>query len=585
LPCLANARLRRLQFDFRKSGIGGVILNPPAPEDPCAAAILNATGKWLTVVNNSFTPPNNENVNFFSFNQPSVNSKGRVVFRGRAKAAAGTGGEAAREGGGETGGEPVSGVWFRDQCGGTTAITTLADRNTLVPAPNSNSVVFNEFPSFPRIDMSTGLMATRGNHQPVETVVLPDTTTTRAGTTGIYVFDTILKTGMSNLGNFVQFQVFEVPGVPPGTKFDVFPGSASVSDGKNIAFKGNFVVEGSGKTGVFFRDLSNPSNPPVLIANSDTLIPGQEPGGNVTFDSTAPPSSANGKIVFTGLDNEEAPTMGGIYLAPLAPQPTLTTLVGIGSQVPDSNGNALGDGSTFNALGEALSFDGRFVTFWGAWGHQKREQILDCPTDGNKDLIAYCMANSPLPGGKTPVQIPVNQGIFVIDTITGSTKLVARTGEGETFHDFLYWVYSGRPPGVGGEGDGDGGEAEPPRWRSSAFAAVDGTRGVVFKGSKTPGQGVPASGIYASALVNGNPSVALKVLEVGDGAGPIDASAPAGSTVSAVGIEREAIRGGWFTLTASFLNPELESWAGVYLTFVPTFTVLPATNPGLPVTN
>ncbi len=45
----------------------------------------------------------------------------------------------------------------------------------------------------------------------------------------------------------------------------------------------------------------------------------------------------------------------------------------------------------------------------------------------------------------------------------------------------------------------------------------------------------------------------------------------------AVGIEREAVRGGWFTLTASFLSPELESWAGVYLTFVPTFTILPVT--------
>lgn len=68
-------------------GFQGVVINTPSPEDPCAVAIRNATGKWVTVVNNSFTPPSNSAVNYFSFNQPSVNSNGRVVFRGRAKGA------------------------------------------------------------------------------------------------------------------------------------------------------------------------------------------------------------------------------------------------------------------------------------------------------------------------------------------------------------------------------------------------------------------------------------------------------------------------------------------------------------------
>ena len=112
-------------------GFEGVVINTPSPDDPCAVAISNATGKWVTIVNNSFTPPSNGAVNFFSFNQPSVNSQGRVVFRGRAKGASGAGGA--------TGGEPVSGVWFRDQCGANTTLTTLADRNTLVPPPTATT--------------------------------------------------------------------------------------------------------------------------------------------------------------------------------------------------------------------------------------------------------------------------------------------------------------------------------------------------------------------------------------------------------------------------------------------------------------
>ena len=88
--------------------------------------------------------------------------------------------------------------------------------------------------------------------------------------------------------------------------------------------------------------------------------------------------------------------MGGIYLAQLASQPPLTTLVRIGSAVPDGNGNPLGEGLIFNAFGEALSFAGRFVSYWGAWGAQKRDLILDCPADGNKDLKAYCLASPPL---------------------------------------------------------------------------------------------------------------------------------------------------------------------------------------------
>ncbi len=73
------------------------------------------------------------------------------------------------------------------------------------------------------------------------------------------------------------------------------------------------------------------TSPVVLIANNtDTLIPGTD----TVFGSTSPPSAANGQVVFAGFDNEEAPTLGGIYLAPLQSEPPLTTLVSIGEQVP-----------------------------------------------------------------------------------------------------------------------------------------------------------------------------------------------------------------------------------------------------------
>ena len=65
---------------------------------------------------------------------------------------------------------------------------------------------------------------------------------------------------------------------------------------------------------------------------------------------------------------------------------------------------------------------------------------------------------------------------------------------------------------------------------------------------------------------------------MGDFVGKLDARAPAASTVTSVGIEREGLRSGWVTLTVSTLNPAGESWAGVYATFVPALTDVPPTH-------
>lgn len=552
---------------------GGNGDTPPPVASACSGAISNATGKWVTVVNNAVSPPGPAGVgkNYFSYNQPSINSNGIVVFRARAKAP-----------GGAPAGEPHRGVWSVDLCS-SPALQTVLDTTTVVPAPNNLGSIFNETPSIPRIDISSPLIASRGNSQPVWTYIDPITQLeTRAGTTGIFTWiNGPLTTGVNTLGNLPDFSYFQVPlPAPAGTKFDVFPGSPTMSNGKYIAFKGNFTVTENnlpvGKTGVFFRDISGLMNPVIAIADTSTMIPGQA----VPFGSTAPPSAAAGKIVFTGLDNEETPTMGGIYVAPLADRPALTAVALIGDPVPDRSGVPLVDGSTFTKFGEGLAYDGRFLTFWGAWGTETRDIVLTCPNDGNRDRRAYCLATSD-PGGTQTKQVPVNQGIFLHDTVSRRTLMVARSGVGEGFQDFLYWVYSGRPdvlpPGEGGPDDSDG---EPPRWRSSAFAAVDGSRGVLFKGSRSPiaGVTVPSSGLYGAGYVTGALTPVVPAIEVGDLVAKLDPSAPADSTVLSVGIEREAVRNGWVTLTASTINPAGESWAGIYATYVPVLNNIPPTN-------
>lgn len=72
-------------------------------------------------------------------------------------------------------------------------------------------------------------------------------------------------------------------------------------------------------------------------------------------------------------------------------------------------------------------------------------------------------------------QVPVNQGIFVDDREARSPRarlnLLASAGRGGRFDDFVYWNYSGHA-GAGEEGD----DAEPPRFRASACAAVSTSR-------------------------------------------------------------------------------------------------------------
>ncbi len=557
-----------------------------------SGAVLAQSPAWQTIVNNAELMPGTS-VTFNSFNQPSVNSDGLIVFRARSKGGSESGVLTAPVPGMEvyaspsiwsidaaaTG--PVHGIYSRNMPQGSAAgpIVEITARGKTVPQPNNvmyNGVLssFEEFPSMPRIDILSPTIATRGQSQPVyeyQTGIDPVTglpVTTRIGASGIYSNPGgVLVTGASLLGAVLDFPAgtptfpwFAVPGAPAGTRFDQFPGAPAVTNGTMIAFKGNYTdpSDGLGKTGVYYRDIAaNAGQSPIqLVANTSTVIPNPPGAPVVTFGSTAPPSAANGYMVFTGLDIEAAPTRGGIYRAPLAPTPALQTLAGIGDQVP---GEA--DGVTFNVFGEGLSIssDARYTSFWGAWGTETFNKLLICPADGNAEVIAYCVAN--YPSGHS-VAIPVHQGIFVADAVSGRIYPIAKTlANGYT--DFMYWVFSGRPPGTGG---GDEPSLEPPRWRSSAFSALYGAPGwevqTAFKATR---QGM--DGIYVRRGRSMASPLATFVETQTINGQAIDPMAPANSIVTAVGIERDGFRNGHLVVAVSMLYEDALTsigWAGLY---------------------
>jgi hypothetical protein len=533
---------------------------------------------WQVVVNNATLVPGDTRT-FNSYNQPSLNVSQMVVFRARSR--------------GGQGGQPAHGVYTRDMAW-EGPVLTVFDRDFLVPQPNNLGTTFIEPPSFPRIDLWSDTVASRANHQPAWRYIVgidPDTgdeIESRAGTTGIYTtpFDTLI-TGASNLGAVSEFDFFAVPDLSPQTKFDVFPGSPSVTDGSTIVFKGNYIVDLVEKTGVYFRsltalpipsgeDLLEPAggtSPTVLIADSQsTLIPGTQ----TIFGSIAPPSAAAGQAVFAGFDNEENPTQGGIYLASLTGSaPPLTTLVKIGDRVPGEKKRTL-----FNRFGEALSFDGRFVAFWAAWGTDTKTVVLPCPEEGSPARIAYCQE---LYRNGYAVEVPVNQGIFVHDTKTGQTRAIAKAPA--DFSDFVYWNFSGRVPGMS-EGDDDG---ELARWRSSSFVAVSGlvdgslndsNSHVAFKartGNLIDRTYVdPIDGLYLrkgpglpeiiTLVATGMAGTTLDPQAVyDDDENPV--TAPMILPVTEMGIEREGFRGNSLVINASMGTDEA-GWAGIYLTEV-----------------
>jgi hypothetical protein len=548
--------------------------------------------EWQTVVNNNDTMPPLLERNFNSYNQPSVNVNGLVVFRARSR-------------GGPPAGPPIHGIYTRDMGASDSTVTRVLDRSSEVPQPNNLGTTFVETPSFPVIDRESDTIATRGNHQPVWTYTPSGSDETRAGTTGVYAnpFGPLI-TGAAKLGDVPDFSFFEVP-EQPGVRFEVFPGAPSVTEEDTIAFKGNYTAPGGiAATGVYYRQLlddqinGGPGGGAlrsVMIANNTTTF---IPGTSTLFGSTAPPIADGHYAVFAGFDDEEAPTLGGIYMAPLTPSPRLNPLVEIGEPVP-----GISRGGRFTRLGEGMAFDGRHVGFWGAWGTASRTVRLYCPEEGNRDRIAYCNQNlvcadtgevlgdsdsvcddvtdphySADPAERICYQerrVPANQGIFVHDTRKRRSHSVARTG-GE-LDDLLFWNYSGKTPCVGaGHGvEGDDDDGEPARWRSSAFVAVSSKGGANYRAAFKGRSGSLVGGVYVNAVdgiylgQRSGRSELTTVLDTTMDGRALDPEAPAGSMITEIGIEREGLRGDWLAVNAAMGiegGTEEEGLAGIYTT-------------------
>ena len=567
-----NSRYTKLLYALGAATMTITALAAPKPDTPL---------EWTTVVNNNDLIPPLELRTFNSYNQPSVNTEGLVVMRARSR-------------GGPPLGPATHGIYTRDMSIADSEIVRILDRSTPVPQPNNLGTRFVETPSFPRIDMHSATIATRGNHAPVHRYLLGDGSETRAGTTGIYTnVSGILTTGAAKLGHVPEYAYFGVPEFGNIT-FEVFPGSPSITNGNTIVFKGNYTAEGAARTGVYYRELaaepSGGTSESVMIANSaHTLIPGT----TTLFGSTAPPNAADNKAVFAGFDNEESPTLGGIYMAPLEYQPPLTAVVEIGDLVPDQL-----DSDRFNTIGEGIAFDGRFVAFWGAWGEDLRSVKLYCKEEGNKDRIAYCnqrlycAATEETLGEPSSVcddetdprfgkscyttrQVPANQGLFVHDIKTGRTSLVANRGE--QFDDFLFWNYSGRVPcashGHGAEGGEDDGESI--RWRSSAFVAVSAGAGSTFNAAFKARSGDLHNGVYENHVdgiylrMGPGQTPIVTVVDTTMNGQVLDPEAPPDSTITELGLEREGLRGRWLTINASMEvegGEEEDGMAGVYIT-------------------
>jgi hypothetical protein len=179
--------------------------------------------------------------------------------------------------------------------------------------------------------------------------------------------------------------------------------------------------------------------------------------------------------------------------------------------------------------------------------------------------------------------VPIYQGFFLRDMQSGTTTVVARTGDvvdGRVIEDFVYWNFSGRVAGMG-EGEGDDIE-EPARWRSTSFGAVsgNGSPGMTAIKAKFTDNDDDIDNEQALLLRNLNPSGVgdlMPLLRTGDLGSILDPEAPDGAVISALGIERDGFRGDWLAVNVSMLLPpevaaaaggeeseEETGWAGVY---------------------
>lgn len=495
---------------------------------------------WRPLANTSTTVPG-LTVPFSIFGSPSVNSSGTVVFTGTSAL--------STSGSGET--SSTLGVY--SVAPSNLAITKIADTATLVPDPNTltygNSLAkFGGFPSFASIDQDSPLVAFAATHPPV----LQFASSGKAGNAGLYANPSdILVTGV---GLFTQapYTYFQVPDMPAGTAFNGLPVSPAVVNGSTLVFKGDYLNGTTVAMGVYYRDLTatNGSSEVQLIASTvSTLIPGQ----GVKFGYIAAPSAESGKVVFVGYNRSDNPAAGGIYSAPVAQAPALTQLVKIGDAVP-------GESATFTRFGDAVSFDGRYVGFWGAWGTENTTRHLTCPTDGDPALDAYCLTIFP---SGFDAQVPVHQGIFVYDTIANSLTAIAKTGNG--FSDFTYWPFVGTVPEEAPTGTGSGEVEVPvevPAFVLSPHVVVTGSASSSYMVAFEASTG-PVDGIYSGS--ESNPGAIVTVVDTTMPATTLDLNANSTTRIKKLDMEREGLRGNWLTIGSTMVDSATQAGSsGIY---------------------
>ncbi len=176
-------------------------------------------------------------------------------------------------------------------------------------------------------------------------------------------------------------------------------------------------------------------------------------------------------------------------------------------------------------------------------------------------------------------EVPVNQGIFVYDTVgKGKLWMVARAGIDGDFDDFVYWNYSGAPPGAEARAMVNRrAGAPPPLWQypsgpvprsglhfwpsagTSILAQTSMmTRLTVFTWSKYWVQSRPTLTPLFQTGMEGT------ILDPQ----ALDADTNQPLPITSLGLERDSFRGRWLAINASMGNEE-SGWAGIYVTKMP----------------
>ncbi len=576
------------------------------------AQVITPLEPWARVANRNDVIPGTEQP-FTFFSEPSVNRLGAVVFRGA---------------NGQTSSHPLApvnplaGVYLRLMGSADQPVQMLFQRGTEVPAPNNvenpplsgHLAGFREFPGFPRIDADALMATARGSSGAVWRFYLPDGEEVREGTSGVFATSNGSRYTVCNmLGDAfdpdtldMTFPQFGVPNEHEGTAFTGFPGTSTVGDSRYVAFKatwsggwGMAMPPDHRQTGLFVRDLAGQEDVLREVISTEMDIPGSTLAkSQPRVEYIGAPSACDNNLVFLALDDYERPSHGGIYRTTFFTNPgvangssstptDLVPVVRLGDAVP-----GVDHPEQFEELGEAISINGRWIAFWGAWNHDNHEVRFDCPSEEeDPELAKYCQheENLALHHDGFEVHVRDHQGIFVYDIETGTTVLVAQTGNHDGDIDsFVTWEFSGTVPNdghddhLGGGNNHDDGiptdQSERARWRMKTFAAIETATSfgsdeshfrIAFKGfihnhfDKTFMPPRPIESIFMAEGPVGDAPVVI--VSTGDLGSTLDPDAPEGSTIRALGMEREALRDGWFVISAKMRNHDTdESWAGVY---------------------